>query len=210
MLGACTTVKAYPLLAAPAVTTTFPVVAPLGTVTPILVEVQLVEVAEVPLNVTVPVVPKVVPVMVTGAPTAPAMIDKFVMFGVTVKLLGLLATPPPVTTTFPVVAPLGTVTEILVEVQFVALAVVPLNVTVPVVPKVVPVIVTPDPTTPVLVDKFAMFGVTVKLLPVLATPLAFTTTFPVVAPLGTVTPMVVAFQLVMGAPIPLNVTVPVP
>jgi hypothetical protein len=113
-------------------------------------------------------------------------------------------------TTFPVVAPLGTVTAMLVELQLVVLADVPLKATVPVVPKVVPVIVTADPTTPVLIDKLVMFGVTVKLFPLLATPLAFTTTFPVVAVPGTVTPMLVAFQLVTVAPIPLNVTVPVP
>jgi hypothetical protein len=44
-------------------------------------------------------------------------------------------------------------------------------------------------------------GTTVKLIPLLATPAVFTTTLPVVAALGTVTAMLVAFQLV---------TVPVP
>jgi len=54
MLGAGTTVKLMPLLAAPAtVTTTFPVVAPLGTVTPILDTPHDVTVAAVPLNLTV-------------------------------------------------------------------------------------------------------------------------------------------------------------
>jgi hypothetical protein len=64
-------VKTTPLLATPAtVTTTLPVVAPAGTGITMLVALQLVGVAAVPLNVTVPVpcvAPKFVPVMVTGA-----------------------------------------------------------------------------------------------------------------------------------------------
>jgi hypothetical protein len=51
---------------------------------------------------------------------------------------------------------------------------------------------------------------TVKLMPLLFTPLAFTTTFPVVAPVGTVVTIDVAVQLVMVAAVLLNVTVPVP
>jgi len=50
--------------------------------------------------------------------------------GATVKLTPELETPDTVTTTFPVVAPLGTVTAILVAVQLVGVAVVPLNFTV--------------------------------------------------------------------------------
>ena len=54
MLGAGKTVKLTPLLAwLDTVTTTLPVVAPEGTVTVILVELQLVAVALVPLNLTV-------------------------------------------------------------------------------------------------------------------------------------------------------------
>jgi len=76
MLGtAAVTVKLTPLLAAPpTVTTTFPVVAPLGTVTLMLVALQLVGVPAVPLNVTVLVpcvAPKFVPVIITGVPTGP-------------------------------------------------------------------------------------------------------------------------------------------
>ena len=48
---------------------------------------------------------------------------------------------------------------------------------------------------------------TVKLTPLLATPFTVTTTLPVVAPLGTVTPMLVALQLVTVAAAPLKVTV---
>ncbi len=217
MLGAGTTVKFTPLLAwLDTVTTTFPVEAPLGTVTAILDEPHVVTEAVVPLNATVLVPceePNDVPVIVTAAPTAPVVIDKLVMAGVTVKFTPLLATPLALTTTFPVVALLGTVTPILDAPHDVTLAVVPLNLTVLlpwVEPNVVPVIVTAAPTAPVVIDKLVMAGVTVKLTPLLATPLALTTTFPVVAPPGTVTPMLDAPHDVTLAVAPLNVTVPVP
>ena len=76
-----------------------------------LVADQLVGVAAVPLNFTVlvPLVaPKFVPVIVTDAPTGPLVGDRLVIAGaaaVTVKLTPLLARPPTVTTTLPVVAP---------------------------------------------------------------------------------------------------------
>jgi hypothetical protein len=50
----------------------------------------------------------------------------------------------------------------------------------------------------------------VKLTPLLATPFTVTTTFPVVAPVGTLTEMLVAAQLVTVAVMPLNFTVLVP
>ena len=111
-----------------------PVVAPAGTVTPIVPALQLVTVAVVPLNFTVPWVElKFVPVIVTDAPTAPAIGDRPVMFGVgkTVKDTPLLDDPLTVTTTLPVVAPVGTRATIDVVVQLVmVVAVVPLNFTV--------------------------------------------------------------------------------
>src|SRR5712692_2934884 len=93
MLGADdVTVKLDPLLATPpTVTTTLPVVAPLGTGVTMLVPLQLAGVANVPLNVTVLlpcVAPKFVPVIVTGVLTAPDVGFRFVMLGaedVTVK-----------------------------------------------------------------------------------------------------------------------------
>src|SRR5437660_5576223 len=139
------TVKFTPLLAVPpTVTTTLPVVAPLGTDATMLVALQLVVLAVVPLKVTVPVVPKLVPVMVTAVPTGPVVGFRLVMAGaheVTVKVTPLLAIPPTVTTTLPVVAPPGTAATMLVALQVVVLAVVPLPVTGPVVSKVLPVIV---------------------------------------------------------------------
>jgi hypothetical protein len=50
--------------------------------------------------------------------------------GTTVKVTPLLAEPETVTITLPVVAPLGTVAVMLVEPQLVAVAVIPLNLTV--------------------------------------------------------------------------------
>jgi hypothetical protein len=90
----------------------------------------------VPLNETVLVLvptvgPKFVPLMITSVPTGPAVGFKPLIFGggVTVNGRPLLATPPTVTTTFPVVAPTGTGTSMLVSLQFVGVATVVLNVT---------------------------------------------------------------------------------
>ena len=72
--------------------------------------------------------------MVTDAPTAPEVGLKLLMLGadvvLTVKLTPLLATPPTVTTTFPLVAPAGTGTAMLVALQLVGVAATPLNFTV--------------------------------------------------------------------------------
>jgi hypothetical protein len=85
MLAVGTTVKLMPLLATPpTVTTTFPVAAPAGTEVTRLEALQLVTVAAAPLNVTVllPCVdPKLIPVIVTGAPTAPEAVDRLVIVG---------------------------------------------------------------------------------------------------------------------------------
>src|SRR5438270_166143 len=106
MLGGRTTVKGEPLLdCPPTVTTTSPVVAPVGTVTVMLVALHAVAVpAEVPLKVTVLVpcvAPKFVPVMMIDTPTAPEVWLKLVIVGATVKATPLLAAPNTVTTTLP-------------------------------------------------------------------------------------------------------------
>jgi hypothetical protein len=123
-----------------------------------LVPLQLVAVAVIPLNFTVLepcVTPKFVPVIAIGVPTRPDVGFTLVILGVaallTVKFTPLLLTPPTVTTTFPLVAPLGTVATMLVPLQLVAVAFVPLKLTVlvPCVPpKLLPAIVTDVPTTP--------------------------------------------------------------
>jgi hypothetical protein len=221
MTGEGITAKLLPALAAPpTVTTTFPVVTPAGTEVTTLVALQLVGVAAVPLKLTVLVpcvTPKFVPVIVIEAPTAPEVGDRLVMLGAvtTVKVIPLLSTLLACTTTFPVAAPVGTGATMLVALQLVGVAVVPLNLTVLVpcvTPKFVPVIVTDDPTVPLVWLKLVMDGVerTVKLTVLLLTPLAKTTTFPVVATVGTGTTILVALQLVGVAVVPLNFTVPVP
>ena len=129
-----TTMKFTPLLATPpTVTTTLPVAAVDGTGTVIEPALQLVGVAAVPLNITVLVPwlePKLLPVIVTLVPAAPLLGDRLVMLGATVKLNPLLAAPATVTTTPPLVAPVGTEATIEVGLQPVAVAAVPLNITV--------------------------------------------------------------------------------
>ena len=71
----------------------------------------------------------------TVVPTRPRVGDSEVIFGavaggVTVKVTPLLATPPTVTTTDPLVAPAGTVTTMLAADQLEGVALVPLNFTV--------------------------------------------------------------------------------
>jgi hypothetical protein len=112
-------------------------------------------------------------------------------------------------------APLGTDTTIEVALQLEGAAVVPLNFTVLVpcvVPKFAPVIVTDAPTAPVVGERLVMLGAgtTVKLTPLLSTPLAWTTTLPLAAPLGTGTTIDVALQLPGVAAVPLKLTVLVP
>jgi hypothetical protein len=85
MLGAAVTVKETPLLDAPLiVTTTFPVVAPLGTVAVMLLELKAVMVAETSLKVTVALDsldPKLLPAMTTAELTAPLLGVRLLMVG---------------------------------------------------------------------------------------------------------------------------------
>jgi hypothetical protein len=90
MLGVDDTVKFTPLLATPpTVTTTLPEVAPAGTDVAMLVAVQFITVVAVPLKLTVLVpweVPKFVPVIATGVPTGPDVVERLVMVGVPAML----------------------------------------------------------------------------------------------------------------------------
>jgi hypothetical protein len=170
-------VKVTPLLACPPTeTTTLPVVAPMGTLTVMLLALQVLAVpAETPLNVTVLLpwlAPKLDPAIVTELPIAPEVGFRLAIAGagiVTVKLTELLACPPTVTTTPPVVAPLGTLMVILVPLQALAVpAETPLNVTVLLpwlLPKFEPVIVTGVPTGPDVVDRLVIAGAAVAPLP---------------------------------------------
>jgi hypothetical protein len=180
-------------------------------------EFQTSPVAAVPLNVTPPFpwdTPKLEPAIVTEAPIGPLDGVRLVMLGAgtTVKETPLLCTPPAaVTTTFPVVAPLGTEVEMLVGVQVLMVAVVPLNFTVPPVegPKFVPLIVTAEPTAPEVKLSPEIFGagVTVNVTPELAWPPTVTITGPVVAPVGTGAVMLADPQAEGVDEVPLKVTV---
>lgn len=199
-------------------TTRLPVVAPLGTGTVIPPTLQLVGIPATPLNVTVlvPCVePKFVPEIVTGVPIGPLVGLILNTSGVTVKVTALLANPPTVTTTPPVVAPGGTKTTMLVALQLIGDAGVPLKVTVlapGVAPKAVPVIVTDVVTGPDVGERLVMLGKTVKGTTLLVRPPTMTVTlaFPVVALFGTGTMMLVSLQLVGVAVVPLKITVLVP
>jgi len=182
---------------------------------------QLVGVELIPLKVTVLVpcdAPKFAPEIVTKEPIAPVDGLRPEMLGGgggTVKFTPLLAMPATVTTTLPVTAPAGTGTTMLVALQFVGVAAVPLNVTVLVpcvAPKFVPAIVTEVPAAPEVGLRLVMLGgvETINAMALLVTPPTVTTTFPVVAPAGTGAIMDVLFQLVGVAAVPLNVTALVP
>jgi hypothetical protein len=117
------------------------------------------------LTLTFPVKPPAGVTVIADVPLAPAAtvaavpLTVKVPLLVTVKATPLLATPPTVTKTLPVVAPLGTGTTMLVALQLVGVPAVPLNVTVLVVaPKFVPVIMTAVPTAPEVGLKLVIAG----------------------------------------------------
>src|SRR5437879_9844352 len=95
MMEMTVTVNSAPLLGTPpTVTITLPVVAPVGTETMMLVLLQLVGVAVVPLKRTVLVpcvAPKFAPVIVTAVPTGPEVGDRLVMLGAVLPLAALHA-----------------------------------------------------------------------------------------------------------------------
>jgi hypothetical protein len=190
----------------------------LGTIAIMLVLLQLVTTAVDEPNITelVPWVrPKFAPLIVTGVPAGPEVGARLLMLGVTVKRTPLLERPRAVTTTLPLVAPFGTNVAILVSVQLVTGSGAPLRVIALVpwdAPKLAPVIVTAVLTGPEAGERFVILGGTrtVKATPLLAAPPTVTTIFPVVAPAGTGTAMLVELQLVGVAVVPLKVTVLVP
>src|SRR5262249_19037585 len=107
--------------------------------------------------------PKFAPVIVTRTPVEADAgdIDVIVGAGTTVKLTPLLLVLPELTTIFPVVAPEGTKAIMLLVVQLVTVALVPLNVTTLepwVALKLEPVMVTEAPGAPVVGDKAEIVG----------------------------------------------------
>jgi hypothetical protein len=129
-------------------------------------------VALVPLNFTLPfpwLGPKLDPAITIDDPTAPVFGVNEVMLGaaVTVNVTPLLAEPETVTTTLPVVAPVGTVAVMLDAPQLVVVPVVPLNLTVldPLVdPKLDPAITIDDPTAPVFGVSDVMWGAAARAM----------------------------------------------
>jgi hypothetical protein len=161
------------------------------------------------------VAPKFWPVIVTFAASAAGCGEIPSIWGCAVKLIPSLAAPPTVTTRGPDVAEAGTEVAMDVAVQDVIVAVVPLNLTVLLPwlePKPVPVIITAAPVFPEvgLTEVMLSPEFTVKLRLLLAVPPAVTTTFPVVAPLGTGTVINPSLQLVAVPVVPLNLTVLAP
>jgi hypothetical protein len=136
-----------------------PVVAPGGTVTVMDVSVELVGSAytdglKTTCGSCVPSAENPLPEIVSDEPTAPDDCDKVVMAGdgITVKPSPLLALPDTVTTTFPEVAPAGTITSKLVLLQDTQITGAPLSVTVLLacdVPNPEPLIATTVPTEPI-------------------------------------------------------------
>src|SRR5712691_8109595 len=202
--GGLVTVKLLALAAVPpaVVTPMGPVPAPEGTVAWITVgELTVYVVAVTELNVTELAPVKFVPLIWTLVPTGPLVGAKSLIVGgaggglVTVKLLALVAVPPPVVTPMgPVPAPEGTVAWITVgELTVYVVAVTELNVTELAPLKFVPLIWTFVPTGPLVGAKPLIVGgaggglVTVKLLALVAVPPPVVTPIgPVVAPEGTV------------------------
>lgn len=178
------------------------------------VAVQIVGDAGVPLNVSVLVlcvVPKFVPVMVMVVPDTPEVGDKLLIVGEGKIVNGApaLARPFTVTITFPLVAPAGTAAVMVVPLQLVGAAIMPLNVTVlfpceP--PKFDPLMVITAPVGPEAGDKLAIDGLvrTVNGVPALFMPPTVKTMLPVVAPVGTGTTMEVLLHVVGAAEVPLN------
>ena len=129
-----------------------------------LVALQLVGVAVVPLNVTVLppcVAPDVVPLIVIDVATAPGLGERLFIFGFTVKVTLLLAEPLTVTTTGPVVAEAGTGAITLLAPHEVGVAVTPLNfnVLLPwVEPKFAPLTVIEVPTGPDVAERLLIDG----------------------------------------------------
>jgi len=159
--------------------------------------------------------------MVTEAPASPEVGDSELMAGApkTVNVTPLLGTPPTATVTGPVLAVAGTGTTMLVELQLLGVAAMPLKLTVLlpcVVPKFSPEMVTdvPDAAEEGVILAILAGGSTVKFTALLAGPpvklLAKTTSGPVVAPAGTRTLMLELNQKSQSATtVPLKVTAPV-
>ncbi len=189
--------------------------APDGTVVTMVVELAEVTTAVVPLNDTVGEALKLVPVMVTVAPTAPltGVNPEIDGIGNTIKFVLLeTVTPFTVKEIKPVPAPTGTMVVILLEVEAVTIAATPLNLILfsdGVTLKLFPETITVAPTAPEAGLNPVMLGVgnTVKsLVLITVTPLTVTEILPVEAPAGTVVVTLLDVEEVTTAFVVLNFT----
>jgi hypothetical protein len=187
------TVKFVALVAVPppgVVTAILPLVAPEGTVAVILMELLMVKFAATPLNVTEFALRKVVPLMITWVPGDPEVGEKLVMVGGTTKVPTLAAVPAVlVTLILPVVAAEGTLTVIFVgELIVKAVVEAALKATALAVSKLVPVMTTVVPGTPLPGVNPVIVGgrMTMKLVALVAVPAGVVTVIlPVVVPAET-------------------------
>jgi hypothetical protein len=186
-----------------------------------LASLQLVTPSAVPFSVTVlapGAAPKFLPAIVTAEPYKPEVGLSVLMTGAGRVKFTLLLTSPPTVTVIALVAcsPTGAETTMLVALQLVGKATMPLNVTVLLPcaePKFAPAIVTEAPTDADAGFRLEILGAaagTVNAIPLLACPLTVTTTLPLDAPAGTATVIVVEFQVVGAEDVPLKVTPGVP
>jgi hypothetical protein len=157
-------VKSSALRTVPPATVTLilPVVVPAGTLARICVAESTVKVeAAVPLNFTELAPVKLLPVIVTSVPTNPLTGVKEVKTGVSVKSSTLNDVPPAVVTLIlPLVVPEGTFARICVAESTIKAAGVPLNFTLVVLMKPVPMIVISVPTKPLVGEKEPITEVT--------------------------------------------------
>lgn len=147
--------------------------------------------------------------MVTSVPEDPDVGAIEAMCGITAKLKALLGAPPAdVTTTGPLVAPAGIVAVIEPVDRFpTVVAPTPLKLTVPPGLKLKPVMDTKEPTGPAAGAIPVIYGVTVKFVGELAAfEATVTVTGPEVVYRGTSATMLVSFQLIGTARVPLKLT----
>lgn len=200
---------------------TDPLVALAGTRVVSWVALSWMKSALTPLKRTDVAPPRLVPVMITACPGRAEATLSPVMAGapllvVTVKFADDVAVPPGVVTVMdPLAPPTGTVAVIWVALFTVkAAALVPLNETAVAPVRLVPVMVSADPTNPEVGLKLLMVGTegsTVKEATLVAVPPAVVTVIePVVAPTGTVVPIWLDVLDVSVAANPLNFTEALP
>jgi hypothetical protein len=214
--GAGMTINPTPAAGIPATeTTTGPEVAPIGTAAVMILSVQVSGVASMPLNVTVPEVPKLEPVMVTTCPTSPAAGDSIITVGAVENCKALVVRPAAMIVTEVVPGGKGgTCATTVLEFQFATCALIPLNWTLLepwVFPSAVPEIESQEPTLPEVADKLPRLGLTVNAAALLEVEFAVTIADPSPgeAEGGTCATMVVEVQLVIWASAPPMTTEPV-